>query len=155
MSAKRSINPNQLRLFMTARELREHFDPSWGDFEGDETAEQLWDRKLQASKDNGLYDDIKDIGVRVPVTITENPDGSEFKPEVKGGHHRIAAAYDINPDMEIPVNYDGSTQNAWDVEIERGISDPVLQQHVKKKYGGFGNLKSEQGAKGFKRLNGW
>ena len=150
MAAKRAINPTQLRLFMSARELREHFDPNWGDFEGDETEpKQVWDRKLSASKETGLYDDIKDIGVRVPVTITGNPDGGEFNPEVMGGHHRIAAAYDINPDMEIPVNYDDNVESAWNVERERGSSDPVLQEHVKKKYGGFGQPQN------FKTLNDW
>lgn len=151
MAAKRAINPNQLKLFMSARELREHFDPYWGDFEGDETEpSKVWDRKLSASKETGLYDDIKDIGVRIPVTITGNPDGSGFNPEVMGGHHRIAAAYDINPDMEIPVNYDDNVESAWNVESERGSTDPVLQEHVSKKYGGFG-----QPGKNHKTLNNW
>lgn len=149
MAASDHVNPNQLRLFMSARELREQFDPNWGDFEGEETAKDVWDRKLKVSKENGLYDDIKDIGVRIPVTITGNPDDSGFNPEVMGGHHRIAAAYDINPDMEIPVNYDNSTRSAWDVEQERGFSDPVLQEHVMKKYGGFGQRNN------FKTLNDW
>jgi len=150
MSARKAINPDQLRLFMTARELREQFDPNWGDFHNDEDSEKVWARKLNASKKNGLYDDVKDIGVRVPVTITDNPDDSDYKPEVKGGHHRIAAAYEINPDMEIPVNYADSIEEAWDVEKERGSSDPVLQEHVKKKYGGFG----KPGAN-YKTLNDW
>lgn len=150
MAASNHLNPKQLRLFISARELREQFDPNWGDFEGEETEpEQVWDRKLSASKETGLYDDIQDIGVRIPVTITGNPDGSGFNPEVMGGHHRIAAAYDINPDMEIPVNYDDNVSSAWDVEKERTVSDPVLQEHVKKKYGGFGNPKD------FKTPTGW
>ena len=41
MSARKAINPDQLRLFMTARELREQFDPNWGDFHDDEHSEKV------------------------------------------------------------------------------------------------------------------
>ena len=48
---------------------------------------------------DSLYDSIKKHGVRAPVAIVfPTPD----KAWVMGGHHRIAAAHDIDPNMEIP-----------------------------------------------------
>ena len=145
------VSPDQFKLFMTARELREQYDPNWGDFEDDETSEDVWNRKLRESKETGLHKDIEDIGVRMPVTVSDNPaTDSEFKPEILGGHHRVASAFEINPDMLIPVHYGDDTESARSVERERVTSDPVLQEHVKKKYGGFG-----QPGANFKTPNAW
>lgn len=160
MSASDHVNPDQLKLFMTARELREQYWPNFEDIQhadrhvgtgsDDDVVNSVWDRKLKESKESGLYEDIKDLGVRIPVTVEDNPwPGAPSKPQVYGGHHRIAAAYDINPDMLIPVNYDEDIEDAWEVDHERTVADPVLQKHVQKKYGGFGNPKT------YKRTTGW
>ena len=61
-----------------------------------------------------LYDSIKKHGVINPVPLGFTDQAAEPKISpllfgksqyVIGGHHRIAAAEDINPNMEIPVMY--------------------------------------------------
>ena len=69
----------------------------------------VMEQKLGASKstdfggygkqDDSLYDSIKKHGVRAPVSIVF-PD--EKSAVIMGGHHRIAAAHDIDPNMQIP-----------------------------------------------------
>lgn len=63
-----------------------------------------------------LYDSIKKHGVINPVPLGFTDQAAEPKISpllfgksqyVIGGHHRIAAAEDINPNMEIPVMYYG------------------------------------------------
>jgi len=49
-----------------------------------------------------LYESIKKYGVKTPVTIRGQV-GTQLI--LENGHHRIVAAYDINPNMEIPINY--------------------------------------------------
>jgi len=50
-----------------------------------------------------LYDSIKRHGVVKPVTLV-GIDG-DTKLILEDGHHRIVSAHDIDPNMEIPVNY--------------------------------------------------
>jgi len=148
MAAKRHINPNQLKLFMTAQELMDHFEPNPGDVEDHASPQAMWKAKLTESKESELHEDIKNIGVRTPITVTDSPRDGSIKPVIRGGHHRLAAAMDINPKMEIPINYGNEIYDAWDVEEERAVADPVLQKYVHDKYGGFGQ-------KGHKRPDAW
>lgn len=53
-----------------------------------------------------LYDSIKKHGVQRPVTVSRYLDGSY---ELSDGHHRVASAMDINPEMDVPV-YFGNTR---------------------------------------------
>lgn len=67
-----------------------------------ESDEQLWERKAEEADDYGLRGEIEEEGVRKPVTL-----GTQFgdsgKPQVVGGHHRIATMADIAPDELMPV----------------------------------------------------
>jgi hypothetical protein len=49
-----------------------------------------------------LYDSIERTGVQKPIHLGRQF-GLENKPQVVGGHHRLASANDINPDMLVPV----------------------------------------------------
>lgn len=49
---------------------------------------------------SNLYDNIKAHGVRKRVTVRENEQGQQM---LMDGHHRVASAFDIDPDMDIPV----------------------------------------------------
>lgn len=79
-----------------------------------EDAEQVMARKLRSAKSNegngfggGVYgkdydslqESIRKHGVKGPVSLSF-PD--EHSVIVHGGHHRIAAAADLDPDMQIP-----------------------------------------------------
>jgi DnaJ-class molecular chaperone len=61
-------------------------------------------RESKTSKKLGLgrttlYDSIKEHGVADPIHLGIT---GENEVQVQSGHHRIAAAHDINPDMQIP-----------------------------------------------------
>jgi len=62
-----------------------------------------WD--LQDPYDN-LYDHIKANGVRQAVHV-QPMDGGMY--QLMDGHHRVASAYDIDPEMQVPV-YFGATK---------------------------------------------
>jgi hypothetical protein len=67
-----------------------------------EIEKTVMDQKLGESRVTGLYDSIKAQGVSSPVYVTHN---EKFGQTVGDGHHRIAAAHDIDPNMLIPVEH--------------------------------------------------
>lgn len=75
----------------------------------DERAESWAERKAEqwrAEQDDSLYDSIAREGVRSPVRLGESHKhwgGQTPKPQIVGGHHRLAAATDIDEDALIPV----------------------------------------------------
>lgn len=97
----------QLRMFMTPREIVSEYHPLAGDFKvlrdpvtKKDTFEQpadVWERKAQEADRVGLTESIKERGVEIPVSLDPK------EKVVVGGHHRIAAALKINPDQFIPV----------------------------------------------------
>ncbi len=100
---------------------------------GLETPEELWDRKLDESweeeslrgdmgENTNRYRSIQETGIQRPVilrarSVPVDPDlkapGTKTpqitKLNIMDGYHRVASAYDINPDTEVPVT-DGSTE---------------------------------------------
>ena len=132
MSSGDRLNYQQLQMFMPAkhliempfhepdREWIETEEEEWIDSDGEsswegggrylEDDDQFWDRKLDESYRRSyghLYDKITKSGqVNVPVDVGFDED--EFGGEhlsIRDGHHRIAAATEVNPDMEVPINY--------------------------------------------------
>lgn len=116
---KEHLKGQQLSMFLPAKVLR-GMRPHIGDIEDETEAWDdyqepgksgpgmrnkkrfMWQTKLDESHDEDLYDSIASEGVHEPVTIQNY---GKNKTRVLNGHHRIAAAYDINPDMEIPVEH--------------------------------------------------
>jgi len=122
----------QLDMYKTAKELRA---TRLGDVEtakiwdagrtpAHELEKTVMDKKLGESRITGLYDSIKAQGVSSPVYISNVKPSAYKKSSLTGvikeinptyvppsgeiimdGHHRIAAAYDINPNMLIPVEH--------------------------------------------------
>jgi len=113
----------QLPMFMRAGEIKSKVntsaDPGGGDME------HLWNYKLREAKTGAirnaryqptrvrkgasLYDSIKREGVKKPVELIRNFDSSVFHPkgyQLNEGHHRVAAAADIDPNMLVPVEHD-------------------------------------------------
>ena len=124
MSSGDACNPQQLQMFMPAKELHttemvaltemqwvdenagEHKD--WQEafvnakFSRQEEPEQVWDRKLTESKRSAPFDisrheQISEHGILRPVVLTEG--------QIRDGYHRVAIANDLNPDTEVPVEY--------------------------------------------------
>jgi len=100
----------QLDMYKTAKELR-------GSTLLDVESAKVWDagrtpaaqvdkevmgQKLGESRMTGLYDSIKAQGVSKPVYVTHD---AKLGQTVGDGHHRIAAAHDIDPNMLIPVEH--------------------------------------------------
>ena len=112
------LSHRQLAMYMTAKELKEGVTSSADPHRG---LDNLWAYKLEESKTgairnarytptrnrgtNNLYSSIKEKGVQRPVEIQHNK-GDKHTPKgmsIVEGHHRVAAAYDINPHMLVPV----------------------------------------------------
>jgi hypothetical protein len=118
MSASNHLNPKQLKLFMTARELMEM--PA-----GDDTEqwspmaqnEDLYHEKLGESMDAHLHESIKYKGVQEPVNI-EFFSRQHDDTVISDGHHRIAAAHSINPDMIIPIEYGDDSKYLYNLGID-------------------------------------
>jgi hypothetical protein len=114
-------------MFMTGPEIKENYDPNYWDKKGMESSDDLWARKLQEAKrgdsrdtntipgsddlEDGyaytLEQSVRKEGVRKPVFLNEfsKTRDDESKPEVRDGHHRVAIASQIDPNMLIPVEH--------------------------------------------------
>ena len=68
------------------------------------TAKSVMAKKLRESKKDGLHDSIRESGVKNPVRITTNPLNS--RTQLEDGHHRVASAMSIDPNMMIPIKRD-------------------------------------------------
>lgn len=126
MSAQDNLSSQQweqLPMFMTAGEIKSKVNYSADP--GGDNMESLWHQKLyeaktgairnaryvptRARKGASLYDSIKREGVRKPVELNRNFDGGRHWPagyQLSEGHHRVAAAADIDPNMLVPVTHD-------------------------------------------------
>jgi len=82
--------------------------------------EASWDNRREAQYDTGssLAESIRDEGVRGPIRLGQQI-GSMGKPQIVGGHHRLAAATHYAPNRLVPVLHDWSIQSARD-EAKRG-----------------------------------
>jgi hypothetical protein len=121
---QKDANPLQGKLFMSAREIMATHDPNQPDrfFHGTdvsvsrassykrgdeyvppETNDQLYQRKLGEANKSGLTDDLRTHGVNMPIMLATETQGASGKPNVAGGHHRLAAMSHLNPDQLLPV----------------------------------------------------
>jgi len=97
-----------------------------GGGERQEDNDEFWDRKLDESYlhdfDN-LVQDIQESGqVTMPVKLTVDEDPFPHLPDptghrsglrVRQGHHRIASAVEVDPDMEVPVRHIVDDGTRW------------------------------------------
>lgn len=121
MSASQHLHPYQLSLFVQAKDL---MDTKAGDFGGTPMSQRrdAYERKLRESSERKatpthdsrnemeptLLESIKEHGVQKPVELdvfrgVSNP--NEWQEWLFNGHHRVASAHSINPDMWLPVTY--------------------------------------------------
>lgn len=119
MSASKHLNPKQLKLFMTAGELMDHPAGDSEDWAPLSSNKGLYRQKVDESFDGSedlthgsiaddneltLYDSVKQKGVQTPIEL-DFVSKDDDTPIISDGHHRIAIANHINPNMYIPVNY--------------------------------------------------
>lgn len=89
--------------FLSVKHIFEKYQPSDHDrLHPDESDEELWKRKKAFAGVKGLEKDIKKNGISVPISLGYEY-GSQDKPQIWGGHHRLAVARDIDPNMKVPV----------------------------------------------------
>lgn len=128
MAAKNHLNPKQLKLFMTARELMNM--PAGDDLEEWRPMAQnpdLLNEKLEESMDPNAYakvydnlnlhDSIKTHGVQDPINI-EFFSRDHDDTVISDGHHRVASAFNINPDMIIPIEYGDDSVHLFNLGID-------------------------------------
>lgn len=107
--SSRNLNPAQLKMFMTPREIateypqKETFVRSPEDIKGDPRAQT----KIERAKLNGLADSIAKEGVKKPIDIMHDSMNPESQ-MVVNGHHRFSVALDTAPDRLIPVTHHDS-----------------------------------------------
>lgn len=118
MAAKHHLNPKQLKLFMTARELMDM--PAGDDLEEWRPMSQnenLFREKLGESISDSLFQSIKEEGVKEPVTLdffSREHDNTV----ISDGHHRVASAFTANPDMIIPIEYGDDSKYLYNMGID-------------------------------------
>jgi hypothetical protein len=124
MASSDHLNPYQMSLFLQAKDFMgltagHQEDGDYGDYRLLKDSPKLNARKLRESKTGAasstfqdapkgrdtLYESIKKEGVTSPVSLWVTPEDDGWKTMINDGHHRIAAANDINPEMFIPVTY--------------------------------------------------
>ena len=117
MAAQEHLS-GQLSMFIPARELMNY---TAGHTEGYDDKYLLLSKspgiikqKLEESKEksasgryfveegkDSLHDSIKKEGVHSPVSLRIR----KKDVQINDGHHRLVAAHDIDPNMEVPVRY--------------------------------------------------
>ncbi len=114
-------------MFMTGPEIMHNYDPNYFDKAPSESNDDLWARKLYEAKRGASHDtnyvpgsdeledgyastleqSVRKEGVRTPIFLGEfsKTRNNSAKPEVKNGHHRVAVASNIDPNMLLPVDH--------------------------------------------------
>ena len=101
--SSQNLSYTQMAMYMPAHEIAKL--PMTDTHRG-ETNKDVLARKLKSAKadeweeSKGMYKSIKKIGVQEPVEIIHDPVRG---PMLGEGHHRIASAMDVNPNMVVPV----------------------------------------------------
>jgi hypothetical protein len=135
----------QMKMFMSAREIRSSHKPLQGDFEevddwmdgmsADEddatrmeTEDELWNRKTEEAEDSGLYEDIEERGVQKPVHLSAyTADDRHYQggghERILGGHHRIAVMGETRPDDLMPVLHHRNLFDAQGVDSGHTLHD--------------------------------
>lgn len=116
--ARGEINPPEFTGGWSRTGAPQHETGHTGTFEAREASWQdARERSHQAKEDEyyygaSLHDSVAKEGVQYPLHLGTSI-GSQGKPQIAGGHHRLAAQTNINPDQFIPViHHEGSTGEA-------------------------------------------
>ncbi len=135
MSSSDRLNPQQLQMFMPARELH-NLIVDYPDDPGEDVIQRSLiesrvrrispgqSENLGVKEGSTIYESIHDEGVKEPVELlftnwqgdiwveghhwpAENLEAArrDRRPILVEGHHRVASAMDIDPTMEVPVTY--------------------------------------------------
>lgn len=108
MSAQHNLSYKQMSMFMTGPDIKAQYAPAHADVREHPNAEAMWATKSHeaatgmphnartaAGGAETLKENIAREGVKEPVILGGN--------QILSGHHRVAAAAEVNPKMVIPV----------------------------------------------------
>lgn len=124
LSPEQFNQPEQLKLFMTGVEWQEyttHSSDGPADIKWKEASAQAKAPASAGTHGAGVYDSMKSKGYEVhnpvpTITFEESPNGKYFMRTQGEGHHRVAAAADIEREtgkpVYIPTNYKDATPAA-------------------------------------------
>ena len=128
MAASNYLNNAQLQMFMPAKKLYNQVPSIDADLEPLAKNDEIADMKRSENQkdENDMWENapgypklkesIKKEGIKAPVQLAI---GSRIlKPLLADGNHRVVAAHDIDPNMEVPVTY------RRDYEMTGGMSFP-------------------------------
>ena len=139
MSSSDHLQHQQLRMFIPAGELSDasQYVPHQLEHEFGESTKELQARKLEESKSpwadehgqqlhgGGIWNSLSTgAQIQKPIRLVSRPDLKEHEDEdlisirkganpqalVRDGMHRIAAAADVDPKMEVPVQWDRNVE---------------------------------------------
>jgi len=107
------LNPNQLSMFMPARQILETHALGDALSQGDKTRSKMMQRKSRENEKYGLPD------MSEPITISHDEPwpGARGRPVVYDGHHRLAEG--VRRDIEVPVQHIDS-KNIWTMPRTNG-----------------------------------
>ena len=153
-----AVPPKQLQFWMPAEELAE---VAPGDAMRGQSRnwQDLWADKLEETKHRTqrvvggqrtgairepLHGDIAKRGVTEPVWVGHRELGRSDA--IIEGHHRIAAAKDVNPRMEVPVEYvDAEKYGRHDLTTRKGLMKIVPNKKLVTQLMQFGRTVGEDG----------
>lgn len=107
--SRKQFGTSRLPRRVPAWAVMEHADPN--DWNDDSSEQEFWDRKLDRSKKSGLYKSISKKGVKEPIVLM--PSDESGRAVLLSGHHRVAAAYDIDPNTPLPMYYYGRDTHTY------------------------------------------
>ena len=123
-SKKSVLNDDQMQLTYRPHELMSKVKDSVDKYE-DENMEDLWDAKrseiLNSTKYEHIYEDIKQNGIRYPVTLQDTGAGT---PWVMGqGHHRVVMAELAEQETGKPFYIPVVHSEDWDESTHYELKD--------------------------------
>jgi len=118
--------PQQLKMFMSPRELLASIDYMGDDSGTDPTLESIaksrvMKGKIADAKADGLTKRIAAEGVKKPVDVSHN----QFGAYLVNGHHRLAVQASLDPDRLMPIMHHDSEHELFTVDWSTRHIDPT------------------------------
>jgi hypothetical protein len=108
--------------YPTQRTGHSNSEPSDSAWDRHYEREAAWNQRREDQHGNygqSLYDSIREEGVKGPIRLGQEI-GSMGKPQIVGGHHRLAAATEAAPNRLVPVLHDKNIWSARDQASKGG-----------------------------------
>lgn len=111
MGSAQHIQPKQLKMFMSAREIKSEYDTNPHEPQDGESVDDMWYRKNYESWERNITPSVMKFGVQEPVRLAEN------KGLIADGYHRVAASESVDRDQLMPVLHHDTVRAAVRAKI--------------------------------------